>query len=122
MQTTNAVPGQRRAAHLVRQLSALASATAVLVAFIVIDAGASANSANGVGTTQLGTGASARYQSSLSDAIGSLTVGGTTSLGVKVPQKYTVQLATKLTKIRRHAPTTTTIKATVTTLAHGTTT
>jgi hypothetical protein len=79
----------------------------------------------GVGTTQLGSGASARYQSSLNDQINTLAVGGTTAIGVNVSRKYTVQLATKLKKIRRHAPTTTTTKAvnvTTSTYANGSTT
>jgi beta-glucanase (GH16 family) len=133
MQMKNAVPGERRAAHLVTQLSALAAATSVLVAFIVIDAGASANSAIGVGTAQLGSGVNAKYHSSLNDQINSLAIGGTTSIGANVPKKYSAQLATKLTRIRRHSPTTTTTKAksttttsskkgsTSTTLANGTT-
>jgi len=119
MHKKNAGPGERRAAHLVTQLSALAAATAVLVAFIVIDASASANSTTSVGTTQLGSGASAKYKSSLSDAISSLAVGGTTSIGVNVARKYTVKLATKLTKIRRHSPTTTTTKVKSTTTSLG---
>src|ERR1700690_1872680 len=108
MQIKNAVPGERRAAHLVRQLSALAAATTTLVAFIVIDAGASANSVVSVGTTQLGPGASAKYQTSLNDQISSLSVGGTTALSVNVPKKFTAQLATKLTRIRHHGSTTST--------------
>src|SRR5580692_7497336 len=126
MQKMNAVPGERRAAHLVTQLCALAAATTVLAAFIIIDAGAATNSVTGVGTTQLGAGASAQYKAALSDQISSLALGGTTSLGMSVPVKYTHQLSTKLSRIhRRHAPATTTTEpklTTTTTSTNGSTT
>src|SRR5271155_3678225 len=112
MQITNAVPGERRAAQLVTQLSALAAAVAVLVAFIVIDARVSANASNATGTAAFGPGTTSNYKATFNDQMSSLAVGGTTSIGANVPRKYTAQLAAKLTRIKRHAPTTTTTKAT----------
>ena len=44
MQIHNAGSGERRAAHLVTQLSALAAATTVLISFIIIDAGTTSSS------------------------------------------------------------------------------
>lgn len=121
MQIHNAGPGERRAAHLVTQLSALAAATTVLISFIIIDAGASTNSPTALGTAQLGAGASAQYKASLSAQISSLALGGTTTLSVSVPTKFTNQLATKLTRIRRrHAPATTTTKPKLTTTPSST--
>jgi len=122
MQTQNAVPGERRAAHLVTQLSALAAAAIVLVAFIVIDARVSANSALATGTTNFGAGVNGKYKTSFNDEMSSLADGGTATIGARVPQKYKVQLAAKLTGIKRHGPTTTTTKVTATTVKKATTT
>jgi hypothetical protein len=120
MQIKNAGPGGRRAAHRVTQLSALIAATTVVVAFIVVDANASTSS---VRAAKLGSGVTAKYKSSLNDQISSLSLGGTTSIGVNVPQKYKTELAQKLTRIRRHAPkSTTTTAVTTTTSSFGATT
>jgi Glycosyl hydrolases family 16 len=124
MQIKNAVPGARRAAHRVTQLAALIAATTLLVTFVVVDANATANSTS---AAKLGSGVTAKYKSSLNDQLSSLALGGTTSIGVNVPQKYKTELANKLKTIRHRAPksttttTTSAIGATTTTFAPGVT-